>query len=579
MLTASVRTLAVCLVAMAVGGLAASPAAAAQASRGVRFEASDGTELQTTVTGRAPLKARPVIVEFSPYGRGSGTIDAGPRFNYLLVQIRGTGDSDGRFDALGPRTQADVAQTLRWACRQPWSNGTLGINGFSASAITIYNSLHLTLPCVKAAVLKSGTFELYRDLLIPGGINNLVPGAGVLALIGTPALLQSPDRIGRDPGTGLDTLAGLVDAGLSDVEHPTLDSWWRQRGFRGDVNHLPTLTIDGFFDVESRGAFQGYQRLRRDGSHLVVIGAHDGAPAGTDAGAGQMKAWFEHYLSGAHNGVAQEPRVQMWMSDGDREDLLAGKFVRRDASDWPVPGTRWRSLSLDPARSGSAHSLNDGSLSLQPDGPRTTQAYAALPSLPTNSDPPNTAIVGGFGVNALTTALPVLSDMTVAETLGLSYTSAPLTRRVDAVGPATLDLRLSTTAPQTGIWVVISDVSPNGTPHPVATGRLSTDYPGVDGRRSLKDVRSGRIVQPYGRYDAPDPATPGQSRLYSVELWPIGNRFSAGHRIRVHVLGASLASAPGLPAINTVTVGGGSGSRLLLPELPGSDLRHALRPR
>ena len=44
--------------------------------------------------------------------------------------------------------------------------------------------------------------------------------------------------------------------------------------------------VNGFFDVESRGAFQGYQELRDDGAHLVVIGAHDGAPAGTDAGYG-----------------------------------------------------------------------------------------------------------------------------------------------------------------------------------------------------------------------------------------------------------------------------------------------------
>ena len=86
-------------------------------------------------------------------------------------------------------------------------------DGFSASAITIYNSLHLKLPCVKTAVLGSGTYELYRDLLVPGGISNLVPGAGVLALIGAPALAQGAgprpgDRPGRDPrgmfGAGLD---------------------------------------------------------------------------------------------------------------------------------------------------------------------------------------------------------------------------------------------------------------------------------------------------------------------------------------------------------------------------------------
>src|SRR2546421_6611164 len=210
---------------------------------------------------RRRFRARPVIVEFSPYGPGTGTTSDGPAYNYLLVQIRGTGDSDGRFDALGARTQQDVVDSLRWACHQSWSDRRLGLNGFSASAITVYNSLHLKLPCVRTAVLRSGTFELYRDLLWPGGVSNSIPGAGVLALIGAPAAAEGFARAQRAPLSGFDTTIGLTDAGLSaGFEHQTLDVWWRERGFHGDVNHLPILMLDSFFDVESRGAFQAFQR-------------------------------------------------------------------------------------------------------------------------------------------------------------------------------------------------------------------------------------------------------------------------------------------------------------------------------
>src|SRR4051794_456211 len=484
-----VLVIAVCVIAWG-----SAPASAAPVSQNVRFTAGDGVSLQTTISGEGSLAPRPTIVEFSPYGRNSGTLDAGTSFNYLLVQTRGTGDSDGRFDALGPRTQKDVVEVLRWACHQPWSNGRLGLNGFSASAITIYNSLHRRLPCVKAAVLKSGTWELYRDLLSPGGISNFAPGAGVLALIGAPALAQGGDRLGRDPASGVDTFQGLLNAGLSDLQHPTLDSWWRRRGFRGDVNHLPILMIDGFFDVESRGAFQAFQRLRRDGAHLIVVGAHDGAPRGTDGGVADSRAWFQHYLRGASNGIRSQPRVKLWMSDGDREDLLAGKFVRYDGRRWPLPGTRWMSLALDAKRSGSAHSINDGTLSLSVPRATATQSYPALPSLPSASDPPNTAIVGAAGFNALTTALPVLSDMTLAEPLGLSYTTAPLSSDVLSAGPASLALRLSSSAPQTTLWVVTSDVARDGTPPPVAWGRRSSASPHVNRARSL--TAQGKIVQP-----------------------------------------------------------------------------------
>src|SRR5581483_8414776 len=136
------------------------------------------------------------------------------------------------------RTQQDVVQTLQWACHQPWSNGHLGLNGFSASAITVYNSLHLSLPCVKTAVLKSGTYSLYRDLLYTGGINNFIPGAGVLALIGWPALEQGPARLQRAPLSGLDTAIGLIDAGSNDLHHPRLDSFWQARQYQGDANNF-----------------------------------------------------------------------------------------------------------------------------------------------------------------------------------------------------------------------------------------------------------------------------------------------------------------------------------------------------
>ncbi|HEY1359661.1 MAG TPA: CocE/NonD family hydrolase [Thermoleophilaceae bacterium] len=568
--------------ALAIGAvlaalLAAAPAQAAPVSQDARFTASDGVSLATTVSGEGSLSARPTLVEFSPYGRGSGTLDPGPDYNTLLVQIRGTGDSDGSFDALGPRTQDDVAEVLRWACDQPWSDGRLALNGFSASAITIYNSLHNELPCVKAAVLKSGTFELYRDLIWPGGISNLVPAAGVMGLIGAPALEQGGDRLSRNPASGADIARGLAEAGLNGMQHSTLDSWWRERGFRGDVNHLPTLMIDGFYDVESRGAFQGFQQLRGDGAHLVVVGGHDGAPAGTDAGLGEARAWLDRYVRGIDNGVDTHRKVQLWLPDGDREDFLKGDFVRFDADDWPVPGTRWSSLALDPARAGGGRSLNDGSLTLGTPAGTAQQSFTSLPSPPSASDQPNTALVGASGANAITGPLPILTDMTIAEPLGLSYTTKPFASDVLTAGPASLELRVSTTAPETGLWAVVSDVDSKGTAHSVATGRLSTAYPGVDDARSLHDPDTGAIVQPYGDYSHKTPATPGQERLYRIELWPIGNRFKAGDRLRVHVLGASAASAPQTPSVDTVRVGAGSGSRLLLPVLPGSDLHAALR--
>ncbi|HET9420725.1 MAG TPA: CocE/NonD family hydrolase [Nocardioides sp.] len=540
-----------------------------------RFTASDGVELAATLTSQGPVQAKPTVVEFSPYGRGSQTLTVGPAYNYLLVQIRGTGDSDGRFDALGPASQRDVVEVLEWACAQPFSDGRLAVNGFSASAIVLYNSWHQELPCVEAAIMKSGTHELYRDLLVPGGIANLVPGAGVLALIGGVALAQGPDRIVRDPQSSTDILAGLFDSGLdAGLRHRSLDVWWQERGWRGDANDIPVLMINGFFDVESRGAFQAYRALEDDGAHLLMAGGHDGVPVGTDGGAAEAAAWLDHFVRGVDNGVETHPRVQLLMSNGDREEYLRGDLSRASGDSWPLPGTSWTPLTLDARRSGSARSLNDGSLSLTRPAAAVRQSYVSLPSIPTMTDVPNAAIVGAAGLNALFDLVPALSEMNVAEALGLTYTTPALQQDVVAAGPLSLELPLAATVPETGIWAVLSDVAPDGTSHPLTVGRLSTAYPNVVESRSLLDD-DGEIVQPYGDYSVRSPAA-FKERTYRVELWPVGNRFEVGHRIRLQIVGVSAASPLSLPAVSTIRVGGPTGARLLFPVLPGSDLAGAL---
>lgn len=573
------RIVAVAAALAVSAALLAAPSAAegpATVVREQRFTTSDGAQLQTTLTSAGPVAPRPTVVEFSPYGDGTESFSFGPDFNYLLVQIRGTGDSTGSFDALGPRSQRDVVEVLEWACDQPFSDGSLAVAGFSASAIMLFNSWHQELPCVAAAVTRSGTHELYRDLLMPGGVQNLLPGAGVLALIGAPAVLQGGDRLRHDPASSVDAFAGLFSTGLhAGLLHPSLDEWWRVRGWRGDANDIPVLLINGFFDVEARGAFQAYQALRDDRARLLMVGGHDGWQAGTDGGAAEATAWLDHFVRGVDNGVRERPRVQLLLAGGDREDYLAGDHVRRSAGDWPVPGTEWVPLALDARSAGTGGSLNDGSLSLRRPVLPTVQRYPTVASLPTMSDVPNAALVGAGGLDALTGNMPFLTETNLAGLLGLGYTTAPFREPVDLAGPLSLEVPLHTTVAGTGIWVVLSDVAPDGTAHPLTVGRLSTDYPGVIVEESLVD-RSGAIVQPYGDFTHPDPPGLLQWRRYHVELWPVGNRFEAGHRLRIQLLGTSAASAPELPALHSVRVGSAGGARLLVPVLPGSDLVAAL---
>lgn len=576
------RSLLVAASALLVAGVVPVPAGAAEAppsseSTKLRVTTSTGASLAAEVKGTAPLAARPTVVEFTPYGQSGASFSVGEEYNFLTVQIRGTGDSGGGFDVLGPKTQRDVRDTLAWACSQPWSDGRLAVVGFSASAITYFNSQHQELPCVKAAVMRSGTFELYRDLLVPGGVPNSVPGLAVLSAIGGLALAQADQRLSRDPLSGTEVVLGLLGSGLSaGLLNPTLSTYWKERGFRGDANEIPTLLIDGVFDVEPRGDYQAFQQLQAQGTpaQLLVVGAHDGAPRGTDHGVAQIDKWLDRWVLGVQNGVEDEPAVQMLVADGGREQFLDGQFLRYEGSSWPLPGTSWTPLSLSAERAGTSASSKDGSLTIEPDATTSRQSYAAFTSLPTQVDP-HTISTLGAPLNQLTTWIPFLTDMKLTNLTGLTFTSTPLKEPVTAIGPGTLDVRLSTTGVSTPIWAVVSDVWPDGSTHPMTVGRLNSAFPGVVREKSL--YSDGNLVQPYGDYSTPRLALPGVARDYHVELWPIANRFKAGHRIQVSLVGQSALSLPSVPALNTVTIGKGTGSRLMLPTVPESDLAAALQ--
>src|SRR4051795_2844939 len=56
----------------------------------------------------------------------------------MILDDRGTGASEGRWDSWGQRTQDDYAEALDWIQAQKWSNGKVGMNGTSYMGITSF---------------------------------------------------------------------------------------------------------------------------------------------------------------------------------------------------------------------------------------------------------------------------------------------------------------------------------------------------------------------------------------------------------------------------------------------------------
>ncbi|HUC38155.1 MAG TPA: CocE/NonD family hydrolase [Acidimicrobiales bacterium] len=544
-------------------------------TQSLSFTADDGVVLHASVGSFGSLARRPLIVEDSPYAPDASTLDwSGNAYNYVELQWRGTGLSGGSLDSTGSRDQQDLSEFLGWACRQSWSDGDIGLYGFSASSIVVYNAMHLPLPCVKAAALMSGTVDLYRDLLYIGGIPSPVVGSAVEGLILEPWIENLLGRTETEPATTPGSVGGLALAPAQVGANMTEDSFWEDRTFKGDPNHIPVLADNGFYDVEEAGAFGGFLDTKADGSHLIVMGAHDGFSAGTPGPFPYYTEWFDHYLRYVDNGVQDQPVVQADLSNGSREQFLDDKVTEVTGAGWPLPQTRWTDLYLSPAKSGSVDSINDGTLAFSAEKAGALQSYPFVPSEATETDVHSVAAVAGDGIDQASAVMPPLTNMDLSGATSLTYTTPPLKEAVNAVGPVGLDLYASSSAPLTDLVAVVADVWPDGTAYPVATGWLRSSYPQVDLSKSLVDS-AGDIVDPYNVFSSQSPAFPGAMRQYHIEVLPIGNHFAAGHRIRLYILGSPADMQGSPPGLDTLSIGGMTLSRLIFPTV-GTSLATAL---
>jgi len=152
---------------------------------------SDGTRLAVEVylpDSRKPGEKLPTIVEESRYwrvieGRKPLTwlyskplslyryefISRG--YAWVVADARGAGASFGdRPWEFPPIDIQDSRAILDWVVAQPWCNGKIGLIGHSYSGNMAEFALLNKNPAVKAAAVLSSSFDIYTDVLRPGGI-------------------------------------------------------------------------------------------------------------------------------------------------------------------------------------------------------------------------------------------------------------------------------------------------------------------------------------------------------------------------------------------------------------------------
>jgi putative CocE/NonD family hydrolase len=586
--------LAVVLAAAATAGATlAPPASAATTESWGYLTVRDGTRLRFDLLRPDDSRRHPVVINYEGYGAGTDANDNGGQtfsaqllargYAVLGVSVRGTGCSAGVFDPFEKRLGLDGYDAVEWAARQPWSDGRVGMFGLSFGAITQLITARHRPPHLVALAASSSLADIYRDVAYPGGIlNDVFPFAwAVLQNEGVTGVAQK-----AVPAGDTECLANLVAHGTANVphnvpqfvlDHPYADDdvgsgqTYRDRSPYSGLGRIevPSLLFNAWQDEQLVGRL--YEWLGAFGNTSEVwanfSNGHHGRDYSSAPAVARTLAFLDRFVRGVDNGFERRTaHLTLWMDSTLRSSVDHVYVPEPNLPAWEIP------LPLVPRiRARSFYLGSGGGLTERP--PASAEAVDSyrypLPSVSVLE--PGQVNTRGYQSGQLSWKSPVPPGGSLA------YTSARMRQDMVLAGPASLDLWLSSTQPDTDVQVTVTELRPDGQETYVQRGWLRASHRRLDPRLST-------VVRPYQTHARADLAdlVPGRPTLMRIEVLPFAHAFRKGSRLRVWLDAPTgqtgLAGFAFLTdaATNTVLHDAAHPSRLVVGVLPGQVARAPL---
>ncbi|MCP4137786.1 MAG: CocE/NonD family hydrolase [bacterium] len=307
-------------------------------------------------------------------------------FTYMIVDLRGTGSSGGEWAVFGLTEQYDTKYIIdEWIPSQDWSNGIVGMIGYSYAGINQVLAAGLVdtdangdPEHLKAIFPLSPTADVYKEAFIHGGNPDISLALYLLSAVDGPALLPPLLTVGEEnwnptwedmeealeiwkehlanTSTYIEMLSSYecrYDSSWFDEKSPMSywpvkpeGGWEHPEGARVIPKSLPVFMTGGWFDIFTRGTLNQYEYGLKNHSNedkAMIVG--EWYHAGTSMGLGltsieQMilpARWFEWKLRGKEDNFMKEyPVILQVMGDGRW----------RAEKSWPLPESRVEERTL-----------------------------------------------------------------------------------------------------------------------------------------------------------------------------------------------------------------------------------------
>jgi len=555
-------------------------------TRDVKITMRDGVQLAADVhyptnpDGRPATGPFPVILSETPYGKelvGQEILDTFSGYEpYLvrrgyidvIVDVRGSGGSQGIITLFGADEAADSKEVIEWASTLPNANGNVGMTGESYLAINQLFAAAAVGPDspLKAIFPIDAANDPYKDLFMQGGLLNIESSAPLLGIYAAFPLINPVLEAAIDPptiatygplikqrlqalqtGFAVPTLASILTGG--DRAHE--DAYWRDphrlpaSALPAIVaNGVPAYLVGGLYDVFQRGAPLNYAGLQNawagrpahrpmlpdqpvTSRYQLLMKPH----YHTNANVGEpdlnpiQLAWFDHWLKGEDTGIEQTTTpLHLVQPDG----------LRREARRFPLDQTSGHTMYL-----GAGGTLTAG----KPASTGADQLAFTGVSLPCDRSTEQ----WGLGVLELALAQlplglgdPCADQDLVPASVGpgrLDYTSPPLTHDTVLAGPITASIFATANTTDTEWIAKLSDVGPDGRSVDLTQGELAGSHRALDEERTWRN-RAGDPVLPHHPDTRASKAAvvPGALTRYDIEIRSTFATLEAGHRFRLTLM-------------------------------------------
>jgi len=558
------------------------------------LKSRDGVPLKYVVLLPAKTGRFPVLLFSTGYATGSvGGFSM--KLDRMLLEhgyavmglnVSGTGCSGGNyFSVYGSNWGKDSYDAVEFAATQPWSDGNVGMYGWSWGGVNQLAAAINRPPHLKAIAPGMVITDLRLDETSPGGVNgNFLYWAW--------GYFSQPCSAGQQHCVkGESEYAGLLQQTWEQVrktaeadhdaeclqnlkrniqleqensferalfQHPLRDAWMnsemRQSNLQTHLISVPVLSIVALTD-EAMTSREGYFQETLDPDRTWMLqsnGPHD-LYGSLEVGK-VLVAFFDHFLKGVPNGFDRSPHLTVWMDTHTNGTGFEGYM-------WSTtPGWQFTSQKLLPAVQPVSFTLTEGGqLLTRGPGKGEPDSYTyPMPGAAVNVDVEHPA----WG--------PMPADWRKGS---LAYTSAPFEHHLLAYGPASADLWVSSNSPDSDLQVTLTEVRPDGQEMFLQRGWLRLSNRAVDEAHSTA-VRPVLLDRP----DTIQVLNPGIPVLARVEIPPFAALLRQGSRIRVWIdtpspRGDFRFDYISWPATNEIWHDEAQPSRLVLGKLELPDLK------